>query len=119
MSTAQVMGGKVRFMVAEESNGWGDQKNAVERVARASRVPFWTLENLRTGRAKTVEGSVIRKIKAAYVAMLERKVAALQREIESEKAANDDPDLGLLETEVADLLRKVKARKKAIATQGA
>lgn len=119
MSTAEAIGDKVRFMVAEETNGWGDQKNAVERLARASRVPFWTLENLRTGRAKTVEGSVIRKIKSAYVALLERKVASLQREIELEKAVNDDPDLEVLETEVAALLRKVQARRTSLQPKGA
>jgi hypothetical protein len=119
MSTAEAIGDKVRFMVAEETHGWGDQRNAVERLSRASKVPFWTLENLRTGRTKTVEGSVIRKVKAAYIAFLERKVASLQREIENEKAVNDDADLDLLETEVADLLRKVQARRKAIQTEGA
>ena len=77
-------------------------------------MPFWTLENLRTGRAKTVEGSVIRKIKAAYVARLERKVSALQHEIELEKTVNADADLDVLETEAAALLRKVKAHRAAL-----
>lgn len=114
MSTAEAIGGKVRRVVALESSGWGDQRNAVERISSESRIPFWTLDNLRTGRAKTVEGSVINRFNRWYLEYLERKVASIQHEITIEKAKNDDADLDLLETEVAALLRKIAERKASV-----
>lgn len=114
MSSVEAIGGKVRRVVALESTGWGDQRNAVKRISSESRIPFWTLDNLRTGRAKTVEGSVISKFNRWYLDYLKRKVVSLQHEITIEKAKSDDADLELLENEVAALLRKIEARKATV-----
>lgn len=57
MSSAEVAAGYVRRMVSRESGGWGDQQQALKRLSRVYNLPFWTLNNLRIGRAKTVSRS--------------------------------------------------------------
>lgn len=117
MSTAELATGYVRRMVEKEVRGWGDQENALSRLEQRYGLPFWTLQNLRTGRAKTVEAGIFARIRAAYLDLCERQVRQLQHEISVEKALNDDDTLEDLEREAARLLALVEAKKKARAVK--
>jgi hypothetical protein len=74
---------------------------------------YWTLNNLRIGRAKTVEASIFNKVRSAYLDFCERQIAQLQHELELEKIGNPDADMEDLVSEATQLLAKVGAAKKA------
>jgi hypothetical protein len=57
----------VRRMVKAESNGWGDEAEALRRVARSCKLSFWTLNNLRIGRAKSVSAEIRDRVRAAFI----------------------------------------------------
>jgi hypothetical protein len=111
MSSAELAAGYVRRMVEKETRGWGDQSNALYRLETRYGLPFWTLENLRTGRAKTVEAGLFSRIRRAYLDLCERQVRQLQHEIELEKARGEDDDLFDLEREAARLAALVAQKK--------
>lgn len=117
MSSAELATGYVRRMVEKEVRGWGDQDSALSRLEQRYGLPFWTLQNLRTGRAKTVEAGIFARIRGAYIDLCERQVRQLQHEISVEKALNDDDTLEDLEREAAQLLARVAAKKKARAVR--
>ena len=58
MSSADVAAGYVRRMVEKETRGWGDQEGALGRLEARYGLPFWSLNHIRTGRAKTVEAGL-------------------------------------------------------------
>jgi len=116
MSSAELAAGYVRRMVSRESSGWGDQTEALKRLARDYKLPFWTLNNLRIGRAKTIEAGLRDRIRAAYLDVCERQIARLQHELEIEKAAIGDDSLQDIDREaeaLAQRLREAKAARKA------
>ena len=100
----------VRKMVQRESRGWGDLDNAMERLEGRYGLPFWTLWHLRKGKAKTVEGSMLARIRAAYLDMCAVQAGNLLHEIEMDAAAGND-DLDDLEAEARALVAKIQARK--------
>jgi len=114
MSSADVATGYVRRMVEKETRGWGDQNSALHRIGDRYRLPFWTLNNLKTGRAKTVEAGLFDRIRAAYLDLCERQVRQLQHEIEIEKAKAEDAPFEDLAREAEELAARV-----AQASQGA
>jgi hypothetical protein len=103
----------VRTMVQRESRGPGDMDNAMNRIEQRYGLPFWTLWHLRKGKAKTVEASMLARIRAAYLDMCHRQASNLLHEIEMEAAADHDTDQDL-----ADRLRaiaaEIEARKAAL-----
>lgn len=103
-----------RHLVEKETRGWGDQGNALERLERRYGLPFWSLNNLRTGRAKTIEASLFARIRTAYLDLCEREVAKLQHEIAIEKALTPDDTFEDLEREAAQLVARVQAKKAAL-----
>ena len=111
MSSAQVASGYVRRMVENETRGWGDQDNALSRLEAKYGLPFWTLQNLRTGRAKTVEASLFNRIKAAFVDQCGRHAARLLHEAEMAKVGNPDVDLDDIENQIRALAAKLAAAK--------
>jgi hypothetical protein len=115
MSSAEMASGYVRRMVERESRGWGDQDNALSRLEAKYGIPFWSLQNLRTGRAKTVEAGLFARVRSAYLDLCERQVHQLQHEIAVEKAMHGGADATLedLENEAAELARKIAAKKAA------
>lgn len=113
MSSAEMAAGYVRRMVEHETRGWGDQENALSRLEARYGLPFWSLNNLRTGRAKTVEAGMFARIRGAYLDLCERQVAKLQHEISIEKALNEDDTLEDLEREARRLAQKIQAKKAA------
>jgi hypothetical protein len=111
VSTVEEAGSLVRRMVHREANGWGDQGPAQRRLEVKYGIPFWSLEHLRTGRAKTVDGGLLARIRAAYLDLCERQVAKLQHEIAVEKAINEDDSLGDLEREAEELASRIAAAR--------
>lgn len=103
----------VRRMVEREARGWGDQASAQERLEARYGLPFWTLEHLRTGRAKTVEAGLFARIRGAYLDLCERQVAKLQHEIAIERALSEDDTLEDLEREARTLAARIQAKKQA------
>ena len=113
MSTTDVAGDYVRRMVEHETRGWGDQHNAISRLEARYGLPFWSLNNLKSGRAKTVEAGLFARIRAAYLDLCERQVAKLQHEISIEKALSEDDTLEDLEREARRLAAQIAAKKAA------
>jgi len=112
LGAVDTAGTYVRRMVEREAKGWGDQANAQQRIEARYGLPFWTLEHLRTGRAKTVEAGLLARIRGAYLDLCERQVSKLQHEIAVEKALNEDDTLEDLEREARRLAARI-AKKKA------
>jgi len=111
MSTADVATGYVRRMVENETRGWGDTDGAMARLEAKYGLPFWTLQNLRTGRAKTVEASLFNRIKAAFVDQCGRHAARLLHEAEMAKAVNPDVDVADIENQIRALAARLAAAK--------
>lgn len=103
----------VRTMVQRESNGPGDIDNAMNRIEARYGLPFWSLWHLRKGRAKTVEASLLARIRAAYLDMCAKQATGLLHEIEMEAAAGDDT-LADLEAEARALAAKIQAKRQAM-----
>lgn len=112
MSTVETASAYVKRMVEREARGWGDQSTAQRRLGSRYDLPFWALEHLRTGRAKTVEAGLFTKIRAAYLDLCERQVAKLQHEIAVEKAIYEDDSMEDFEAEAAALAARIQAKKR-------
>ena len=102
----------VRTMVQRESRGPGDLDNAMGRIEARYGIPFWSLWHLRKGKAKTVEASLLARIRAAYLDMCAKQAGNLLHEIEVEAAVGtaDDADLDLAAA-LRALAQKIEARK--------
>jgi hypothetical protein len=90
-----------------------DIDNAMQRLEARYGLPFWSLWHLRKGKAKTVEASLLAKIKGAYLDMCQRQASNLLHEIEIEVASGDDTDLDLAEA-LRALATKIESRKTAL-----
>jgi hypothetical protein len=103
----------VRVMVQRESRGPGDLDNAMSRIEAKYGLPFWTLWHLRRGKAKTVEASLLARIRGAYLDMCQRQASNLLHEIKIEAATGDDLD-GDIAAELEALVAKIKAKREAV-----
>lgn len=113
MSSCDLAGRYVREMTDREAKGWGDHSNALKRLSRRYGLSYWTLNNLRIGRSKTVEASIFKRVQTAYFDYCERQIAQLQHELELERAVSGDADMENLVGEASQLLAKVREAKKA------
>lgn len=104
----------VRTMVQRESKGPGDLENAMSRIEAKYGLPFWTLWHLRRGKAKTVEASMLARIRAAYLDMCQRQASNLLHEIKVEAAASDNDLDSDIATELEALVAKIKAKKAVV-----
>lgn len=111
LSTVETASAYVKRMVERETRGWGDQENALSRLEARYGLPFWSLDHLRTGRAKSVEAGLFARIRAAYLDLCERQVAKLQHEIAIEKAIHDDDSMEDLACEAETLLARIAAAR--------
>ena len=111
MSTAVEARSYVRLMIENEAKGWGDQTNALSRIERRYGIPFWSLNNLRIGRAKTVEAGLFQKIRRAYIDMCERQLAKLAHAIAIERARDASDVNEDLAAEINRLAEKISASK--------
>lgn len=108
--TAATASEYVRRMIGREMQGPGDVGPAMNRLEAKYGIPFWTLEHLRKGKAKTVDVSVFARIRAAYLNHCERQLRSLEHELRIEKARGNDRDQDLL-AETEALLAKLAARR--------
>jgi hypothetical protein len=111
MSTAVIEArGFVRRLVEIESKGWGDEAEALRRVSRDCRLSFWTLNNLRIGRAKSVNADVRDRIRQALIRNCQRHAAKLLHEAEIvAKTGRGNDDLA----DITDQIRALAAELQA------
>lgn len=114
MSTADLAEKYVKRMLESETRGWGDQSAAMGRIEQKYGIPYWSMDRIRTGRAKTCEAGLFQRIRAAYLDMCERQISKLQHEVAIERAVWGDDDTGnldVLEDEIRALAHKVRSRQ--------
>lgn len=100
-----------RKMVERESRGNGDQMNALERVGRHCGMTARSLRRLLNGETRDPGIAVFGRIRAAYLDLCARQIAALQLELEIEKARNADASLEDIGREVEALMDRVQAAR--------
>jgi hypothetical protein len=100
----------IRRMVKNESGGWGDEAEALRRIARNNKLSFWTLNNIRIGRAKTVNADVRDRIRQAFIEHCRGQAAALLHE--ADLAAAKDNKNDVLEG-IADQIRALAVELEA------
>lgn len=103
----------VRTMVQRESRGPGDIDNAMHRLEAKYGLPFWSLWHLRKGKAKTVEASLLSRIRGAYLDMCQRQASNLLHEIEVEAAAGDGTDQDLVDR-LRAIAAEIEAKRAAV-----
>jgi hypothetical protein len=95
--------GFVRRLVEIESNGWGDEAEALRRISRDCKLSFWTLNNLRIGRAKTVNADVRDRIRRTLIESCKKQAARLLHEAEVAAKMGRDNDA------LADVANQIRA----------
>lgn len=103
--------GFVRRMVREESAGWGDEAEALRRIARGCKTSFWTLNNLRIGRAKTVNSDLRDRIRDYFVEHCRSHAARLLRDAEVAAKENNNVVLGNIQDEIRALAARLETAK--------
>ena len=104
--------GYVRKMVDQEASQWGDLSGALHRIERKYGLPYWTINNIRIGRAKSVDAGLFQRIRAAYLDMCARQIERLQHEIAIERELHGDAlDTDLL-AEAEALAAKIEAARR-------
>ncbi len=111
MNNVEVAGNYARTMIGREMRGPNDLGPAMNRLEQKYGLPFWSLDHLRKGKAKTVESGLFQRIRSAYFAHCERQIKVLQHEMRIEKVVGHDVDENLL-AEAEALLAKIAAQKK-------
>ncbi len=111
MGSAEAASRYVRRILEIESRGWGDLVNALSRIEARYGLPRWTLNNLRTGRAKTIDASTYNRIKAAFADQCARQAAQLLHEAEMTKAGEPNVDLTDIENQIRALAARLAAAK--------
>lgn len=109
MSSAEVAAGFVRRMVESETRGWGDTREALHRLGVKYGLSFWTLNNLRIGRAKTVEASTYQKIKQAYADQCRRHAARLLHEADKAMMVTPNDDVAAIQDQIRALASRLEA----------
>lgn len=108
--SARIATEQIKKMVRLESRGWGDQAQALKRIAFRYGLPYGTLDNLRTGRVDTIFADLRDDIRRAYLDMLERQVKRWKAEIAVERAKGTiDDDLRDMEREAEAFRQKIEA----------
>ena len=114
MSAVGTAADYVQRMIATETSGWGDTSQALRRIAAKHGISYHTLNNLRTGRAKTVDVTVFQKIRGMYLDVCVRQLTKLQHEIAVERAKNNNDTFDDLAREAESLASRVEAKKRAL-----
>lgn len=113
VSSADVASGYVNRMIERESRGWGDIGPAMDRLQSRYGLSRWTLNHLRTRRAKTIDAGTFQRIRSAYLDFCERQIANLSHELEVERSVYPDAHMEDFEREASQLLAKVREAKEA------
>lgn len=122
----------VDFLLVSTGGGFGSRLFSHSRIAR--RMPSIGLSNRRLvhplpsgraatnsrrligskGRAKTVEASLLARIRGAYLDMCQRQASNLLHEIETEAAASGDDLDSDIAASLEALLAKIQAKREAL-----
>ena len=104
-----------RKSVELEARRHGDQMNAIDTVARRLGLGARAVRRMMNGERKTFTPALITRLRQAYLETLQRQLARLQIEIETELAVSGDAnaDLGILQAEAQALADKIEAAKGA------
>ena len=113
MDSAVAASNYIKRMIEKERKGTS-RESALDRLERRYGIPYWTMNNLRIGRAKTVEAGLFARIKAAYLDLCERELSKLQTEIEIARAITNDDSFEDLRLEAEDLVARVAAKREAL-----
>lgn len=105
-STVSVsVAGMADRMVAETMREAGVKRPDAERsVARNAGLSPSAIDNLRRGRIKN-EDAIGGRVRRAFVAFLERQIAALETELAIARLAQREVDFGTAETAIAEAKR--------------
>ena len=104
----------LRRMVEEERKSLGKKPLAIKEVAKSCRTSFWTINNILIGRAKTVDGDLRDRIRAAFVNNLRSHAARLLHEAEIAAATdNNNDDLRVVTDEIRALASRLEIAKSA------
>ena len=103
--------GHLSRLLEMEARGWGDNAQALIRIARDARISRWTLERIRTGSVKSVRDDVKARLRTAYIEACERQLSRLQHDLDIEKAMQPDDVFEDFDAEIAALAAKIQARK--------
>lgn len=104
----------VRRMVSAEASGT-DVTSAMAKVGRAIGTSRWTVWGIYHGRRKDIGGTLMRKVRLAYVGHCERQLARFEAELRIAKARCGDDRFSDLDREIADLAAKIAdARERAV-----
>ncbi len=110
--SAQAATEYMRRMIAREMRGANDLGPAMGRIEQKFKIPFWTQDHFRKGKAKTCDAGLFQRIREAYLAHCERSLRALEHELEIERAKGNELDADLL-AETQALLAKIEKRRMA------
>ena len=108
MSTAEAS--LLRRMVKEESTGWGGDAEALHRIARKVQASFWTLHNIKIGRAKTVRPDLRDRIRNYFIEHLRGHAARLLHEAEMLAKGNNNETTNLDLAAIEDQIRALACR---------
>jgi hypothetical protein len=109
--SAAVASRYVRRMAELESNGFGDDDNALRRLEAKFGLSYWTLRYLKLGRSTKIDTDIFQQIRGAYLSYCEHKISALQHELRTEREIEPDADLENLEAQASELAAKIKEAK--------
>ena len=114
----EILTDRVTALVNVEAASTGDLEVAMKSVARRTGIGFWTLANIKRGRAKKCDATVFDRVKDAYLELCQRQLAALQHEITLIHEANPDAALDDLVDEATRLAaRLADARSHSLAAR--
>lgn len=103
---------RIDKMVEYETKGFGDTIEALRRICKDYKLPYWSTRRIKERKSKTVNGGMIRRVQAAYLAFCEAQIIALQNEIAIEIAkGNNDDLLEDIAAEAEVLAAKIQERK--------
>jgi len=111
MSSATVeTGDYIRRLVKIERQCWGDEAEALRNIARGCKLSFWTLNNIKIGRAKSVNADVRDRVRNFYVNNLRQHAARLIHEAEmAAKTGQANDALAGIENEIRALAARLEA----------
>lgn len=111
-SAATETAGLLRQILEVECKGWGDQAEALKRIARECRLSFWTLNNLLIGRRKRVDGDVRDRIRQYFIDDCRARAARLLHDAEmAERSGRGNDDLAMVAEKIRALAAELNAAK--------
>lgn len=104
--------GFVRRMVSQESSGWGDEAEALRRIARDCKASFWTLYRIHKGKTKSVNEGLQERIRQSFIDHCKGHASRLLHEAEMAAAKDKKNDeLEIIQDEIRALAARLEAAK--------